>query len=210
MATSLLKPLFHSIIFDSLHSFCSCFIKNAPRFARRSNSNMRDHYESGNVKREVLEVIDKNEVIVEQVTSEKWPRRNRRYLNKMVWRRFSPDLFCLVSAPVNHMIVRVGKDKVQDASLQTCIFFETILDDFKLLEKGIKRSSDLITSKCRVTVYQHVDTFALGNGALYGHNKLLFPDLFLPLAACRAVFNQVRERNLGGLWKRAKTNSRLG
>jgi len=36
MATSTTKiTLFHSILFDSLNSFCSCFIKNAPRFARR-------------------------------------------------------------------------------------------------------------------------------------------------------------------------------
>jgi len=28
--------LFHSILLTRFHSFCSCFIKNAPRFARRS------------------------------------------------------------------------------------------------------------------------------------------------------------------------------
>ena len=32
MATSTTK-LTHSILFDSLHSFCSCFITNVPRFA---------------------------------------------------------------------------------------------------------------------------------------------------------------------------------
>ena len=34
-ATSTTTSYYSTHFFDSLHSFCSCFIKNAPRFARR-------------------------------------------------------------------------------------------------------------------------------------------------------------------------------
>ena len=158
--------------------FCSCH-------------NMRVHYADENLCREVSEKIDVNEINVEEVMRLPWPRRPRRFTSKVVWRKITHNLYCLVVKPLKNRACEKSTENYVAGFFTACIFFENIADDFRLGKKGIRRlSRETINLKCRVSVFQRVD-FNLGGKVKVDNIKPRFQ--FISLPSVRKEFNRDRE-----------------